>query len=291
MALTPYFEIVKMTPEKAQDILLNNKTKNRNIKKLNLMKLTKAILTDNWKVTNQGIALDATGNVLDGQHRLAAIVKANKAVEVMVGFNLDPAIFNVVDTGSARSAGDALEVLDVQRSKIIATAMKHYQLYYTCPTLRWTGYTNVSHVEIVNLYYKHKEYLDVIVPELAVRQKAFKCFSLSFAIVISLLARDKGWSNTHILEYWDAVCYGANLASDNVVLSFRNQLSNPLFRRKGTTSPQQWLLNNFIKCFNEYVTRTPRVKFMSPIKHPKSMLQIISPKQVNPNIIELVKAS
>jgi D-Tyr-tRNAtyr deacylase len=37
-----------------------------------------------WLLTHQGICLDATGNLVDGQHRLSAVVKAGVAVWMMV---------------------------------------------------------------------------------------------------------------------------------------------------------------------------------------------------------------
>ena len=51
----------------------------------------------------------------------------------MLGRNLDPKIFNVVDTGATRSAGDVLDILGSSKGKTIAAALKNYQLYYQHP--------------------------------------------------------------------------------------------------------------------------------------------------------------
>ena len=73
-------------------------TNNRPIRYPHLDKLSEAIEKGEWKVTNQGIAFDADGNLIDGQHRLAAILQTRQTVKMMVATNMDAGIFDVVDT-------------------------------------------------------------------------------------------------------------------------------------------------------------------------------------------------
>ena len=61
-----------ITPDMAKKILAHRNKNNRPIRYTHLEKLSEAIEKDEWKVTNQGIAFDADGNLIDGQHRLAA---------------------------------------------------------------------------------------------------------------------------------------------------------------------------------------------------------------------------
>ena len=95
---TPTFEVVTMTPQWASQLLGQSAQKNRKFKRRHLERLTSTIQSGNWYITAQGIALDSDDNILDGQHRLAAVVKAEKPIQIMLGRNLDPKIFNVVDT-------------------------------------------------------------------------------------------------------------------------------------------------------------------------------------------------
>jgi hypothetical protein len=41
-----------------------------------------AMRRGDWRLTHQGIAFDASGALVDGQHRLAAIVEADVPVEI-----------------------------------------------------------------------------------------------------------------------------------------------------------------------------------------------------------------
>ena len=100
---------------------------------------------------------------------------------------------------------------------------------------------------------------------------------------------DCGWSDVQIWEFWDAVTLGANLSSDSVILSFRNQLSNPAYRRRGNGSySSQLLMNAIIKSFNDWKRGKTTKKFMSPAAPP--MLNIIPRDEiVGTNIMEIIR--
>ena len=283
---TPTFEVVTMTPQWASQLLGQTKQKNRKFKRRHLERLTSTIQSGNWYITAQGIALDNQNNILDGQHRLAAVVRAEKPIQIMLGRNLDPAIFNVVDTGATRTAGDALDILGSSKGKTVAAALKNYQLYYQYPKVKWSGNHTPAHTEVTKLYDLHKDYVENMIEEIARRRKSFRCFSESVALTFSLLARDKHWAETPILNFMDAICFGANLEPEDVCLSFRNQLGSGYFKRRGTC-PAQYLLNSFIKCFNNHTQKTPTSKFVAP--HPNTeMYVIVDAKKLHSHIIEVI---
>ena len=283
---TPTFEVVTMTPQWASQLLGQTKQRNRKFKRRHLERLTSTIQSGNWYITAQGIALDQDNNILDGQHRLAAVVRAEKPIQIMLGRNLDPGIFNVVDTGSTRTAGDALDILGSSKGKTVAAALKNYQLYYQYPKVKWSGNHTPAHTEVTKLYDLHKDYVESMIEEIARRRKSFRCFSESVALTFSLLARDKHWAETPILKFMDAICFGANLEPEDVCLSFRNQLGSGYFKRRGTC-PAQYLLNSFIKCFNNHIQKTPTSKFVAP--HPNTeMYVIVDAKKLHSHIIEVI---
>ena len=83
----------------------------------------------------------------------------------------------------------------------------------------------------------------------------------------------------------DAVCFGANLDSEDVCLSFRNQLGSGYLKRRGTHTAQ-YLLNAFIKCFNSHVQKIPTIKFIAPYPNTE-MYAIVDAKKIHP-IIEVI---
>ena len=278
-----------ITPDMAKKILAHRNKNNRPIRYTHLEKLSEAIEKGEWKVTNQGIAFDADGNLIDGQHRLAAILQTRQTVKMMVATNMDAGIFDVVDTGSKRSTGDALDILGSEHGRCVSAALKIYICYHKFPEKAWSGAAiqQPSTSDVITIYKDRQDEIEALLSVIKKKHKNFKCFSQSLGLCLSLLLLDAGWSDVQIWEFWDCVTLGANLPPDSVVLSFRNQLSDPFFRKRhyGT---QRYMLNAFIKCFNSYITRESVSKFIAPRPNTK-LYKIQKPAKKQSSIIEVIK--
>ena len=69
------------------------------------------ITADRWKQTHQAIGIDLHNDVIDGQHRLLAVIASGKPIRLLVVRGLDPAARMVIDTGSARTAFDTMTLM------------------------------------------------------------------------------------------------------------------------------------------------------------------------------------
>ncbi len=96
-----------ITPEIAAQMLMMN-VGNRNLRKNHVTKLAREIERGDWIVTHQGIAIAPDGRLLDGQHRLAAIIMSKLPTYMSVSRNADPKSFIVLDQGAKRTISDAL---------------------------------------------------------------------------------------------------------------------------------------------------------------------------------------
>lgn len=65
-----------------------------------------------WRVTGQGITFDREGVLLDGQHRLWAIITAAVDVRILVLRNAESAALACVDIGRARTVSDVMKLVD-----------------------------------------------------------------------------------------------------------------------------------------------------------------------------------
>lgn len=102
--------IMKITPEVATDWLENrNLSTNRNLSISTASRYAKTMSEGRWLLTHQGIAFDSDGFLIDGQHRLQAVILAATPIEmfVAVGFNNDT--FAVLDSGLRRQAGQLVK--------------------------------------------------------------------------------------------------------------------------------------------------------------------------------------
>lgn len=101
--------VSKIGPQDAQDILDASKSfSNRPVKPNLVAYLTQEILSGAWKVNGEPVILDENGILLDGQHRLRAIIAAGRNVETLVVRGVKKDVFPTIDTGGKRSGGDIL---------------------------------------------------------------------------------------------------------------------------------------------------------------------------------------
>lgn len=96
-----------ITVAKARKILENNRN-NRPISDSYVAQLAQAINDGEWQVNGESIKIDVNNDLKDGQHRLNAIIIANKPIETMVIRNLPSDCFDTIDRGKKRTMSDIL---------------------------------------------------------------------------------------------------------------------------------------------------------------------------------------
>jgi len=125
MGDTPVYEsrFVFVTPELATAWLSCN-TINRPLSASTVQRYAAAMTGGRWEVSNDAIAFDKGGNLVNGQHRLAAVVKAGLGQTFVVVHGLEPTAFAVLDAGKKRSASDALSIAGYTNTKNLAAAAR-----------------------------------------------------------------------------------------------------------------------------------------------------------------------
>ena len=101
------YELRTVTPDHAGKLLELN-TDNRTLTQSWVDTLAGAITRGEWLCTHQGIAISKDNVILDGQHRLWAIVQAGISVPLMVATNVDKETFALLDIGKKRTMHDIL---------------------------------------------------------------------------------------------------------------------------------------------------------------------------------------
>ena len=148
---TACFEFI--SPEQARKYLKLSGG-NRIISDSCVNKYANDIRNETWSTTGQGIAFDITGRLIDGHHRLLAIIKENMVVRSLVVRGLPLTARDVTDTGKPRSLpniesinGKENGAMRVSRARAIANI--------------WTPQTvSLSHPQFERVYATFKEGLD-----------------------------------------------------------------------------------------------------------------------------------
>lgn len=109
MTETPRSELVLVTPEMAAAMLANNPS-NRNIRGKVVDMYARDMGNEKWLVTGESIKLDKSGALIDGQHRLTAVVKSGVAVWMYITTGLDKSAQSVMDMALRRATSDNLHM-------------------------------------------------------------------------------------------------------------------------------------------------------------------------------------
>jgi hypothetical protein len=100
-------EFVKITPGMAEHYLSKN-ILNRNVSYRLVDRYAEDMENNNWVLNHQGIAFYDDGSVADGQHRLLAVIKSRKTVNMMVTTGLKKPSAITIDVGRKRSMSDGI---------------------------------------------------------------------------------------------------------------------------------------------------------------------------------------
>ncbi len=104
--------IETVTDEVARQLLATNHPKNRAVRESWVEFLAEQIRQGTWKTSHQGIAISDKGELLDGQHRLHAVVLTGIPIRVMVTRNVPSDTFRVMDGGVGRTHFDRLHLVN-----------------------------------------------------------------------------------------------------------------------------------------------------------------------------------
>jgi hypothetical protein len=151
-----------ITPARAAEWLTANTT-NRPLSRPVVRSFAEAMHRGEWLVTHQGIAFDVNGVLVDGQHRLAAVIEADQPVEMTVFTDVPEGAFDVLDTGKRRTAADVLAIEGEKNSILLAAMVRIVWLYENRPDLNWSGgAAGVTNHQIVQTLEQHPRVRDFV---------------------------------------------------------------------------------------------------------------------------------
>lgn len=114
-------KVITMTPELASHYLSNNPS-NRPMSPRRVSQFAAMMANGQWALNGETVVISATGRLLDGQHRLAAVVEHGHAVPMLVVTGALDSTFSTIDIGAKRTAGDILSISGFSNTKTLGTA-------------------------------------------------------------------------------------------------------------------------------------------------------------------------
>lgn len=109
---------ITITPELAREYLAKNIDKNRPIRKAVVHAYAEQMKRGEWKITPQGISFDQKGRLIDGQHRLMAVIESGAKVPMYVTTGVPVDRMLMIDCGTKRTAADILSIANPKLGKL-----------------------------------------------------------------------------------------------------------------------------------------------------------------------------
>lgn len=117
-------EVVTVTPELAEEWLQFSVENQRKLKSGRLQAYRRDMEAGRWRLTGQGLLWNAKGELIDGQHRLAACIMAGVPFITLVVHGLPDDVMQSVDRGLPRSLVDYLRWQSERETTILASVIR-----------------------------------------------------------------------------------------------------------------------------------------------------------------------
>lgn len=123
-------ETIMLTPARAAELLEHNKV-NRPISDTHVARLERQIRLGKWRFNGDTIKISDDGDVLDGQHRLWAVMGAKKPIDTILVTGIEREAFATIDTlRKPRSGADVLALNGADRYRNIAASAIQWLVRY-----------------------------------------------------------------------------------------------------------------------------------------------------------------
>lgn len=215
-------EVQDITPTIAHTWLTapEHAARNRSLRRTKLAMLVQEMEQDRWQMTGEAIKFDKEGKLLDGQHRLKAVVISGVTVPMMIIRGLEPESQNVMDTGSARTAGDVLSINGIGNSTAVAASARILVAYYSQSITSGSRSLAASNDEILDFAVMHPQLADLASQCGSDYSKIPAASSVLLAATFIIANRDKDGAH----DFINRLAKGNDLSEGNPILTLREKL-------------------------------------------------------------------
>lgn len=209
-----YVRKMMITPDIAKSYLETNQ-RNRKIRQNKVTAIENAIRKGDFVCTHQCIAIDENGKLVDGHHRLNAIVNTGIPVEVMVMFNAPES--EKIDIGTSRNDKDSLFMAGIIEKDSIEYCPITYPLISFTVT-RMFGQSAANNMTSIE---KHESYMfikDIVDPIITIGKTSYHNYKRSMAssiILYSMMCAYQNGISINILKDWHYIVSTGDFYCEN----------------------------------------------------------------------------
>jgi len=240
---------------------LNGNINNRSIKSDCIKRYSNDMASGNWREdTGELIKVSKTNRLLDGQHRLMAVIESGVKVNFHICYGLEDDVFDVIDTGKGRSGGDALHILGVKNATNLAAMIQVFNRLINGKSLVRGGAMTrkASNKEIVSMYLSNKaKFEKAIIEAERWHRGVSKVMPMSeiggFYLYLCTV------SESAAFEFFTQLCIGDRITNKTILLLRRRITDNKVSKTHKMTPDVK--LGLMLKAWN-YFRRGVEVKML-----------------------------
>jgi hypothetical protein len=240
---------IEVSPIVAQRILKDNIC-NRRVSERVVMMYAKDMMEGRWKVnTGDTVKISKTNRLLDGQHRMLAIIKANMTFEFTFAYNIEDDVFDVIDTNKNRSKNDVFTIEKIPNSSHASSIINAYLTSKKgYASLEGKSSTLITNTIVLEEYKKNPEHWQNVV------KFSIKIYN-SFAKILPLATIGSFYASFYDIEpffareFFNQVGTGENITNNSISLLRKALLNDKVSSRKITARHKNALI---IKSWNAF---------------------------------------
>jgi len=211
-----------ITPEIAER-MIEGMAANRKVSQHHTESMARAMRSGQWKEdAGDPIRLNSEGLMIDGQHRMWAIIESGRSFNFVVIRGVENHTQMILDTGRQRTLRDQLNIIGEVNSTALASSIGFYDGWLTDGMVLENARrsTHATIPESIALLEKHPELRDAVSQAEAIRRIVKGGTGRWAAIFLALNAIDE----TDTEAFFDQIKTGENLSAGSPVKALRKRL-------------------------------------------------------------------
>lgn len=242
------YPVVEITPELAAQWLERN-VQNRTLRQHKVDTYAAAMLRGEWRESREPIEFGENGDLINGQHRLSAVIKSSVTIRNPVRTDVPKSEMAVIDTGLSRKASDVLKLSGHHNATALAAMAKAWYLWHHVPSLTMlrSGSKVINNELTLKLVEDHPDMIHSVEFINKVRPQFNLVPPAAMMAVHYEITQKHGIA--HANQFFRELAEGFGLEEGSPILALRNVLikSSTSVTKRSTEERMAWLIIGFNK--------------------------------------------
>jgi hypothetical protein len=272
--MTTTYDVVRMTPELASEWLARPSIHQRRTARNVIAGYARAMREGRWREPSiDPIALTPDGALLNGQHRLRAVIAAEWSGDMLIARDVDPALFPTIDTGRRRHAA---QLIDTPNAIAVASIVRMVLWYdQRRPAHPRGAALSFDNDELLAYILEHEEPLVEAARDAGMMHNAAGLPRSTGGAAVYLAHRE-GADEELVAAFVNGVASGAELGAEDPRLHLRNRflVSMPYLKRDSSGA---WLVT--VRALNAWLQQRPLSKLVYDTDALPPAIELVPPRE------------